>query len=67
MQDGLIDPKLYSWLRGEALLSYFLTLGWKILKVFKPKVNIIEKKGGLTCCFQTSIWHGSIHATSEDL
>jgi len=55
MQDGLIDPKLYLWLRGEALLSYFLTLGWKILKVFNPKVNIIEKKGGLTCCFQTSI------------
>jgi len=42
-----LDPDLYWWEGGEALLSYTLVLGRRMLKEAKPKVNITTKRWGV--------------------
>jgi hypothetical protein len=39
-----LDPNTYEWKGGEALLSFTTTLGRKMLRMAKPRVNIVEKR-----------------------
>jgi hypothetical protein len=39
-----LDPNTYVWKGGEALFSFTTTLGRKMLRMAKPRVNIVEKR-----------------------
>jgi len=38
------NPSAYSWKGGELLFSFTTTLGRKMLKDSKPKINVVEKR-----------------------
>jgi hypothetical protein len=38
------DPNTYSWKGGEPMFSFTTTLRRKMLKDFKPKINVVEKR-----------------------
>jgi hypothetical protein len=38
-----LDPNTYVWKEREALFSFTTTLGRKMLRMVKPRVNIVEK------------------------
>jgi hypothetical protein len=39
-----LDPMVYTWKGGESLFSYSFSMGRKMLKISKPKINIVKKK-----------------------
>jgi hypothetical protein len=39
-----LDPNTYVWKGRETLFSFTTTLGKKMLKMAKPRVNIVEKR-----------------------
>jgi hypothetical protein len=44
METLKLDPNAYSW-KGEKPLFFFTTtLGRKMLKDFKPKINVVENR-----------------------
>jgi hypothetical protein len=38
------NPSAYSWKGGEILFSFTIALRRKMLKDFKPKINVVEKR-----------------------
>ncbi len=38
------NPNVYSWKGGEHLYSFTIALGRKMLRDFKPKINLVKKR-----------------------
>ncbi len=37
-----LNPNAYSWKGGELVFSFTITLGRKMLRDSKPKINVVE-------------------------